>query len=245
MAVPVMRQALGLRTGGAFVHFGLGAAELRTFAALFLLYLLVTTVSIVSIYAFVLLFLVVAAGAGVLGTIAGISPAVVTGASAIAAWIVYFAATIYVDVRLSYFVVAVTVAENRIDLMHAWNLTRGKFWRIFWILCAIRVPLMIIAGAFAATILGIFFGAGGMLAKPGSGFGATGSLEAVRHLLPVLIGIALFLEPMRLGLESGASAASFRALVPPDAAPPVDRPVTDSAPGDLRATDLAQAVAAS
>jgi hypothetical protein len=244
MVVPVTRQALGLRTGGAFVHFGLGATELRTFASLFLLYLLVTTVSLVGAYAFVLIFLFAAMGAAAIGTVAHVSPAFMAGVSGFAAWIAYFSATTYLNVRLSFFVVPVTVSENRIDLFRGWNLTRGKFWRIFWILCAIRVPLAAVACAVGFAILAIFLGAAGMLAKPDLALAktATGSLELVRHLLPVLIGIAVFLEPLRLGLESGAAAASYRALAP---APPTDAPAANAPGPDLRSNDLAPATAAS
>lgn len=244
MAVPVMRQALGLRKGHAVIHFGVGAAAFRTFAALFLLYLLVMTVSIVSVYAFVLIFLVVAMGGTAIGSVAGISPAVATGVSGIAVWVVYLGATTYVNVRLSFFVVALTVAENRIDLLRAWNLTRGKFWRIFWILFAVRAPLFIIGGAGAVAILGLLVAAGGM-PHIAAANDAAASLKTIGHLLPVLFGIALFLEPLRLGLESGAAAASYRALVPPEAPAAVDPAAKDSAAGDLRANDLAQATAAS
>jgi hypothetical protein len=247
MLVPVMRQALGLRTGGAIVHFGLGAAALRTFAALFLLYLLVMTVSIVSLYALVLLVFLAATGGAAIAAVTGISPAVATGAGGIAAAVVYFGATTYVNVRLSFFVVALTVAENRIDLLRAWNLTHGIFWRIFWILFAIRAPLTIIGSTFAVLVLGLLLRTGVMSAGShvAAAKDAAASLEAIRHLLPVIFGIALFFEPLRLGLEAGAAAASYRAVVPPIAPSAVDSAAKDSGAGDLRANDLAQATAAS
>ena len=249
MIVPVMRQALGLRKGGAFIHFGLRASEFRTFAALFLLYLVITTVNVVGIYAFVFLLIIVAAGSSAIASVGGVAPTVATGAIAIIVWLAYICASTYVGVRLSFFVVPVTIAENRIDLIRAWNLTRGRFWRLFWILFAIRVPLAIAGSAFALAILAFYFGAWPMFVRPNpaNAKSAVAVFEMVRHVLPVFIGIALFLEPLRLGLESGAGAAAYRALEP-SVAP--DQPAGNSAEqgataGDLRSNDLAQAGAAS
>jgi hypothetical protein len=249
MVVPVMRQALGLREGGAFIHFGLRASEFRTFAALFLLYLVITTVNIVGVYAPLFLFIIAELGSAAIATAAGIAPAVATGSIAIIVWLAYICASTYVGVRLSFFVVPVTVAENRIDLIRAWNLTRGRFWRLFWILFAIRVPLAIAGSAFALAILAFYFGAWPMFVRPNpaNAKSAVAVFEMVRHVLPVFIGIAVFLEPLRLGLESGAGAAAYRALEP-SAVP--DQPAGNSAvqgttTGDLRSNDLAQADAAS
>jgi hypothetical protein len=251
MAVPVMRQALGLREGGAFVHFGLRAAEFRTFAALFLLYLVTATVNLVGVYAFLFLLIIAELGSTAVAALSGITPAVATGATAVVIWLAYIAATTYLGVRLSFFVVPVTVAEEKIDLIRAWNLTRGRFWRLFWILFAIRVPLLIVGSAFVLTVLALYFGAFPMFFRPGLPVAktATAAFEMVRHALPVVVGIAIFLEPFRLGLESGASAAAYRALVPPTApveASQVPVPVEpEPTSGDLRSGDLAEAGAAS
>ena len=79
IVVPVMRQALGRRDKAASIHFALGPAELRTFAALTAYTLIVATVEIAG---FILLFIVAAVlgyAAKTIGTIDGISAAGVAG----------------------------------------------------------------------------------------------------------------------------------------------------------------------
>ena len=198
MVVPVMRQALGLREGGASIHFALGPTELRTFGALAAYLLILLTVEIAGLILLVILAGFIGAAAKMIGTIDGIA------AIRIAVWVMWtllgaFLATIvYITTRLSFLVVAVTVAENRIDLIHAWELTRGNFWRTFWISLFVGAPgwLLYVGIQFAFV-----------------GFAATGTATGVfAHGGPVRRRFAV--GGGAHALHAGMVAVSLRGMVP-------------------------------
>jgi hypothetical protein len=51
-------------------------------------------------------------------------------------------AFVYIATRLSFLLGPVVVAEHKISLFRAWELTKGNFWRIFVVLLAILIPLI-------------------------------------------------------------------------------------------------------
>ena len=73
VAVPVMRQAFGLRSKGAFVHFGLGLAELRLFGAFVAFFLIVLTIEIAFLVVWVALAAGLTFGGNALGVVQGVS----------------------------------------------------------------------------------------------------------------------------------------------------------------------------
>lgn len=222
VAVPVMRQALGLRNKGAFVHFGLGLTELRVFGALVAYFLVVATIQLASGF--------------LLGALtAGLTPPPGGVWMRLGLTLAVFVATLYISVRLSFFLVAVTVAENRIDLIESWTLTEGNFWRIFMVLVCIVVPTWLLYLAIQIGIVGIAaLGqatdivqmvkvAGGL---PSAVAPATLHIHRLLVWLPYIFGVWFAVQPLALGLNSGAAAAAYRALVPP--APAVSTPPTES-----------------
>jgi hypothetical protein len=232
MVVPVMRQALGLREGGASIHFALGPTELRTFGALTAYLLILLTVEIAGFILLVIFAVLISSAAKMIGTIDGIA------AIRIAVWIVwtllgaFLAAVVYITTRLSFLVVAVTVAENRIDLIHAWELTRGNFWRTFWISLFVGAPgwLLYVGIQFAFVGFAATGTATSVSPMAGQFAGASQSVAARMHFmlawLPYLYAAWFLVRPVAIGLSSGAAAAAYRALVPDAPAvstPPADR----------------------
>ncbi|HEY8696174.1 MAG TPA: hypothetical protein VIM02_01035 [Rhizomicrobium sp.] len=201
--VPVTRLALGLRQEAAIVHFALGAPELRVFGAIVL---------------FALVVIGMAFGIGILSAILGVAMAMIgkAGAAILAlAILAALLAFIYIIVRLGFLVVPVTVAEGQISLSRGWILTQGNFWRIFALLLAIFLPLMVVHAVGIAAIIGA-----PLFAPLPEGAEAAGRAIGERFALlgqhmPVYLGLSLILAPFSIGLSLGASAFAYRAQVPP------------------------------
>jgi hypothetical protein len=200
--VAVTRQALGLRQGGATVHFALGMPEFRAFGALLLLVVIA------------LAFMATYMGATLIAAAAGErSPpmAVVAGVIAIGGAFAF----VYILLRLAFFVAPVIVAEDQANLGRGWTLAQGNFWRILAVVLATGVPLMV------AYMIGTWILLGSDATTYFSPAAAASNLDAMvkhemlildRHL-PALLGLDLILAPFNLGLIFGASAFAYRAVV--------------------------------
>ena len=211
MYVAVMRQALGLRQGPAIVHFSLGPDELRIFGA------------VVGLIGVAMLFLVAD----------GVAVAVTRRLGGkIAAELVavgVLLAILYALFRLGFFLAAATVAEEKVGLGRAWQLSAGNFWRIAGVALATLGPLLLIMFAAQVAILGPHF----YMHKP---LGTKGDeAENIREMieqmriasenLPALSGLSFVLAPLFLGLGLAPSAFAYRALTAAAAAksPDVER----------------------
>jgi len=228
---PVMRQALGLRDKGAFVHFALGPSELRAFAALAAYTLILLTVEIAGL----ILVLVVAGAIGYAGKFVG--PIDGIPSVRIVTWLVwalllaFFAFVISVIVRLSFLLVAIVVAEKRIDLISAWELTRGNFWRAFFVMTCVAAPAWLLYLGIQFAFVG--FAAVGQATSvspiaiqlAGSAQTVAARMHYVLTWLPYLYAAWFLVRPLTVGLSSGAAAAAYRALVPD--APAVSTPAAD------------------
>jgi hypothetical protein len=231
MAVSVMRQAFGQRNRPIFVHFALGLTELRTLVALIAYTLVVLTIEIAG---FILLFIaaaVIAYSAKLVGTVNGISATVIAGWTIIALLVAFFGGIVFVSVRLSFLLVAVTVDEDRIDLIRAWELTHGNFWRVFWISSFIGLPVWLLYLGIQFALVG-FAATGAATGVSPMAVQFTGPIQSVAgriHFvlawLPYLYVAWFLVRPLMLGLASGATAAAYRALVPD--APAVSTPPAD------------------
>jgi hypothetical protein len=199
--VAVTRQALGLRQGGATVHFALGMPEFRVFGAMLLL--AVVMLAFLGTYFGVVVIVASVGGNSVpMVSVAGIIA--VAGAMAL----------LYAMVRLSFLLAPVTVAEEQINLARGWTLTRGNFWRILGVMLAIGLPIFVIYVTGIAALMGA------ELAAPVPAAIANNAAKLVQHLaqivnhhLPELMGLELILAPFSLGLNLGAAAFAYRALV--------------------------------
>lgn len=150
IATGVSEQALGMRAGTTFVYFSLGASIWR-FIASWLLVMVAMIVLVVGIAVVGGILLVI--GAVALNHMLT-SPSPAAGVAFAAAILVFYAAIIFLVVRLTFFIPPVVVAERKIDLARVWQLSHGNFWRIFVIGLALVIPLGLIALAAALMIYG-------------------------------------------------------------------------------------------
>jgi len=121
IGVALTRQALNPKPGNIIVNFGLGQAELNYFLALLAVFAVMLAVYIgVVILAAAIGGVGTAVAAGASGGGAKwLAPSITAAVMMLAA-----AALVYIGVRLIYLVAPVTVSENRIDLIRAWQLSR-------------------------------------------------------------------------------------------------------------------------
>ena len=200
--VSVTRQALGLRQGAASIHFSLGWPEWRMFVAIIIAGLILTA----AMGLYLILGSMLFPGAPGGGLMAGL---------AVLYAVAGFCAFVWFALRLVFLLAPVIVVEERLDLVRAFLLTGGNFWRILVITLAVTLPLLLVQ----CVALGVI--AGPQLFAPLSGTSAAVA-ERFRLLdrhMPALIGLALMLTPFNLGLVFGASSFAYRTLVPPRAAP--------------------------
>jgi len=226
IGVALTRQALNPKPGNIIVNFGLGQAELNYFLALLAVFAVMLAVYIgVVILAAAIGGVGTAVAAGASGGGAKwLAPSITTAVMMLAA-----AALVYIGVRLIYLVAPVTVSENRIDLIRAWQLSRGNFWRMLLVLLATVGPVVIISQiAFAAIVGGDYVVA--LLSVMAAIFhavasGSTPQPQLLQHLpdisskTPLLLGLGFLLAPLTYGLMFSASAYAYRALVGSSATP--------------------------
>lgn len=204
--VAVTRQALGLRKGAASFHFQLGRPEWRMFAAIVICGLLL--VSAIGIY--------VMLGTAVFSAVRGApAPALLAAVYMVAG----FCAVAWFALRLAFLLAPIVVAEERVDLVRAWMLSRRNFWRMLAVVLAVTVPLLLVQGAALAAIGGPAL----FVPLPANATAAAAALQERLGLLdqhmPSMIGLMLVLAPFSLGLTLGAASFSYRTLVPAKPAP--------------------------
>jgi len=217
--VGVAKEALGLRKGPRFVYFWMGAAEFRVIGAYFILLALVY-VSIIAILlaSAILGAIVYAAATGAIEqhampqeTLGWLTQAAVAFGLIVALVWCYFA------VRLSYFVVPVTVAERRFGILRSWELTRGNFWRI------VAISIVIVIAYFVVEIIAMLFVFGPVIAHfgmwaaqlPATGPERFALLEkSIAGYAIYGVAIATLFVPIFYGLLLAPSAFAYRALVP-------------------------------
>jgi hypothetical protein len=217
---PLTKEALGLRTGNAFLQFPFGAATWRLLAS-YLLFCL----AMIAIYVAILILALI--GGLALGVVAssgkGAATTLLVGSVGFIGLVTAFCAIIFIVVRLSFLIAPVVVAEGRISLSRAWLLTHGNFWRIFIILLSVVIPFIILDFAY---IYGIY---GANIFPPVSALGSAQALSAwqvhqqqtafetmrwsqqhwyIVYPPGLLFGLILY------GLFAGISAFAYRSLVP-------------------------------
>ena len=129
-----------------------------------------------------------------------------------------FCALMYVSVRLSFFLPAVVVFENRISIGRAWTLARGQFWRILVVSLGVAIPLMIGVGIIEIFIPKIF--ANG-IAGAGGATGARATILALRGFPAILIALSvlsLIKRVLSVGFDCGAQAHAYLQTTMADAA---------------------------
>ncbi len=217
------REALGLRTGSAWLQFPFGAPMWR----LLLGYLALIVVTIVL---YIACFLAGLLGGLLGGLLASLVPgaagkiviALITAVIIIAVFCFLFLAL----VRLSFLLAPIAVAEGKRTLQRGWELTRGNFWRIFLIALSLVIPFLILEFAYLYIVVGpdLFpplHASQEMLAQWQEHQKAAMLLlvERTQTYWYVFYPIGLAVSVVLYGLFAGASAFAYRALVPGDVAP--------------------------
>ena len=232
IAVSVMRYALGERDRPSIVHFATGLAEVRVFAALVAYTLILTTIEIAGFVALRLAGAAIVYGTKIVGPVDGIAAGTIAVWTVDALLVSFFAGVVFVSIRLSFFLVVLTIVEKRVDLIRAWELTRGNFWRAVLITLCIGLPtwLVYVGLQFAFVgfaAIGEATGAFSPMTEQtvGQVQAVTARMRFVLAWLPYLYVAWFLVRPLMLGLSSGAAAAAYRALVP--GAPAVSTPPAD------------------
>ncbi|MGN6516077.1 MAG: hypothetical protein ACTHLR_09585 [Rhizomicrobium sp.] len=233
IGVGVTELALDKRSGITFVYFSLGARVWRLIGA-WLLFILVMILIYIGL---IVLTVVVAFGGGLAVKSLALSQganAVAVGVLVLVCFLLFFGSLVYVLARLTFLIPPVVVNENKIDLARGWELTKGSFWRIFWIGFAIFVPLILAQGILLVS----FYGTGiflqffdimhaGMLRQINEAvmqsridqWSAMLRTQGLRTW-PYTAAIGLAIETFACGLLYGAAAFGYRAVTQAPASAP-------------------------
>lgn len=201
--VAVIRQALGLRTGGAVFHFSFGRAELRVFAATVILF---TALAIIGAGCVMAMLMAASLAAASAGEAAG-------GIAAIVAGLLGLCVMLVALVRLTFLYVPIAVVENSLNPERGWRLTKGNFWRAGTVMFLATLPGFVVVCSVVIALMGREFATlwpqVGHLPLEALSLRIDAIME--RHIA-MLIGINLIVAPFSLGLTLGAAAYGYRAL---------------------------------
>lgn len=234
IGVSLTRQAIAPRQGSIIAHFAIGAAEFNYFLSLLAVFFVMLAVYIAAIIANLIIVTVGAAIVPAMGFINSIGGKALLYATVAAIVALDIAALLYVGVRLAFLVAPVTVAEGKIDLIRAWQLTRGNFWRMFVVLAVTFGPIFVVGELAFAAIVGpgyiVALATALLTILQAVVTGAQPPAQALQHLpditakAPYLLGLSFLLAPFSYGLAFAAPAFAYRALVgtpPPSPEPNV------------------------
>jgi len=209
----ITKEALGLRTGSAWLQSPFGAATWRLIGA-YVLYFIVLIVLCIGAFVISLLFAGIAAGAAATGSTNWLLSG--AGILMVIFRLLVFCAFVYIATRLSFLLAPVVVAEHKISLIRAWELTKGNFWEIFVVLLSILGPLIALEGALFLAVFG-----SSLLPPSGA---TTEELNAFnQHQFQILVNLQRWLlftyalvGVIFYSLFAGASAFAYRALTASD-----------------------------
>ncbi len=211
VAVGVMRKALGLHPGPVFVYFSLGAPVWRMIGA--------TILAILAILAMSTLATAVVALIGVAASkfAPDAAPLLIGVAIFVGAlWLIYAA------VRISFFLPAVVVAENRIALGRSWQLGGGNFWRIIVLLLVVTLPVVLAASLIANALFNQPFIAAieqmsesGRQIPPEELFALL--IAQIRRVWPAYLVYEMIYLALLAALTSGAVANAYKGVTEEEA----------------------------
>ncbi len=221
IGVSVTRYAMTPKPGNIIVYFGFGQAEFNYFLALMAVMALMLAVCIAVVVVASTGVAAVGMVASSLGSAAG-SKAVLAAVLA-ASLLLALAMLVYVGVRLIFLVAPVTVAEGKIDLIRAWQLVRGNFWRALAVVVVTIGPIFIVSQIAFTAIVGPAYVADLVAVFAGQFQAAANGVSPPTQLLqrlpdissktPLLLGLGFLLAPFTYGLMFSAPAFAYRALV--------------------------------
>jgi hypothetical protein len=198
----VQNKALGHRPRPVFIYFSLGAPVWRMVAAFFLAWLVIAVIG----------GLTIAATAVIWSAVWRLNPpylAIVRVLAILAAacWFVYMC------VRLTFLLPAVVVAEKRVGLGRAWELGSGNFWRIFVVVIAVFLPVVIGFTILESALFGASLTMPWNLRPEMNMHELAG--RVLRQLGLAVIIVQIVQRILFLGLGNGMIANAYQALVQP------------------------------
>jgi hypothetical protein len=134
----------------------------------------------------------------------------------ILAFLIGYCGLIFCALRFGFLLVPATIAEEKIGLLRAWQISQGNFWRMFGVALAIFLPIM-------ALLLCLLYLAGGFPQVPAGVSGAeaaalqnaAGAAFAARmqHYWYLYYSANALISLLMIGLTAGAESFAYRALV--------------------------------
>jgi hypothetical protein len=214
MLVPVLQQAMGTRQGQVLYHFALGPPEWRMFGAYLALAAVVLALAIVA----ALLNGAATTIASMMASKASLSPAMAVAGLSLIRFAV-FVLFLVVVVRLAFFIPAITMIEEKIDLSRGWNLANGNALRLLAVVLLAGIPVVVLYFGIEVALFGpqaVFPEMTGTQAGAGP---TVDQIRASREQMPLTEALGFFLAPLTVGINAGVVVAAYRALIAPVAAP--------------------------
>jgi hypothetical protein len=198
VTVGIQNKALGKHPGPVFFYFSLGAPVWRLLGTWFLAWLVVIVVIALTVGAAIAIWFAAGSYVPQFAT-----PIRVVATVAAVFWV------IYMMVRLTFFIPAVVVAEERIGLGRAWELAGGNFWRIVIVAIAVLLPVAIGFGIVSNALFGSMID----LSAFHQGMDVHEMIRAIFHQMrvigPVAIVYSIIERIVFLGLGNGMIADAY------------------------------------
>jgi len=117
----------------------------------------------------------------------------------------------------------VTLLEEKIDLGRGWTVGRRNTLRIVATIILLALPVVVL---YFGMEVALFGPAALMPDMGGHGASMTPTIEEMRltrERMPLTEALGFFIAPLTVGLNAGAVAFAYRALVAPAADPPAQQ----------------------
>jgi len=133
-------------------------------------------------------------------------------------------ASIFIAVKMSFFLAPVAVAERKASLIRSWELSKGNFWRLFAIALAIAIPLGLVDFAIDYALVGADAFPHVKTQMSGAELAAyrAHQQEMTRHAFEVsgqywyvYYPLQLLIELIGYSVAAGASACAYQSLMRP------------------------------
>jgi len=231
ISVGIVREALQLRSGQAYLQSPVGPPVWRLMANWLLLLVAFFALYIVVLIAIVILAVVAAVVIGVGASQGGATVTASQGSVVGSVWLTIVAvvclvglggAITYVVVRFTFLITPVVVAEERIALFRSWEITRGNFWRLMTIGLGVWLPSFLAGFAYLNVVMGpdwippLHFPINPQDMVTWSQHATVLSqraIESSRRLWFVIYPAGLLFSVVSYGLSNGAMAFCYRAVV--------------------------------
>lgn len=207
--VGMTQLALGQLRPPVFVYFSLGYPVWRLLFAVICVYLL--------LLGLVLCLVLVGALVGA-GVAAGVSE-LLGVAIAVILSMVFAVFTLYFGIRLTFFIVPVTVAEGKNVIGRSWALSKGNVVRIIAVLAGVFLPIMVLQMITQGAAFGAMFSTMGPMPMPSENMSPEEGLaffyammESMSVFFMVLIPVMILLSVLLYGAIAGAAAFAYRAV---------------------------------